>query len=121
MAKRSRLIKSPAEIEYTVRAAELADDAQDAALAVTRAGADEGRILADMHSAVFAGGGDYSGNEYIIGSGADALLCRYKSGRRCLDAQDQLTRTRPYARGRRRGHARLHRSAATGRSHRQRI
>ncbi len=86
-----RLIKSPSEIAYTRRAAELADDALDAALAISGAGADEGRILADMHSAVFSGGGDYSGNEYIIGSGPDALLCRYKSGRRTLDAQDQLT------------------------------
>ncbi len=32
-------------------------------------------------NAVFAGGGDYPGNEVIIGSGRDALLCRYKSGR----------------------------------------
>ncbi len=30
-------------------------------------------------------------NEFIIGSGPDALLCRYKSGRRMLDAQDQIT------------------------------
>ena len=28
---------------------------------------------------------------FIIGSGKDALLCRYKSGRRKLDPQDQLT------------------------------
>ena len=32
-------------------------------------------------------GGDYPANEFIIGSGPDALLCRYKSGRRRLDAQ----------------------------------
>ena len=44
-----------------------------------------------MHHAIFAAGGDYPGNEFIIGSGADALLCRYKSGRRRLDADDQLT------------------------------
>ena len=37
------------------------------------------------------GGGDYPGNPFIIGSGRDALLCRYKSGRRRLDARDQLT------------------------------
>jgi Xaa-Pro dipeptidase len=40
---------------------------------------------------VFRGGGDDPANEYIIGSGPDALLCRYKSGRRNLDADDQLT------------------------------
>ena len=73
------------------RAAELADDAFEAAIAETCAGADEGAILAAMHAAIFRGGGDYPGNPFIIGSGRDALLCRYKSGRRRLDARDQLT------------------------------
>jgi Xaa-Pro dipeptidase len=86
-----RLVKSPAEIAYTRRAAELADLAWDAALQGTRAGAFEGDILAAMHKAIFAGDGDYPGNEFIIGSGDHALLCRYHSGRRRLDAQDQLT------------------------------
>jgi Xaa-Pro dipeptidase len=44
-----------------------------------------------MQGAVFAGGGDYPGNPFIIGSGRDALLCRTKSGRRRLDANDQIT------------------------------
>ena len=44
-----------------------------------------------MHQAIFAGGGDYAGNEFIIGSGQNALLCRYRSGRRVLDPEDQLT------------------------------
>jgi Xaa-Pro dipeptidase len=88
---RLRLVKSAAELAYVRRAAELADAALDAAIAETRAGADEGPILAAMHAAVFQGGGDYPGNPFIIGSGRDALLCRYKSGRRRLDARDQLT------------------------------
>lgn len=86
-----RLVKSPAEIEYVRRAAELADLAWDAAAAGTRAGADEGVILGAMHEAIFERGGDYPGNEFIIGSGDHALLCRYASGRRVLDARDQLT------------------------------
>lgn len=88
---RLRLVKSTAELAYVRRAAELADDALDAAIAATREGADEGEILAAMQGAVFRGGGDYPGNPFIIGSGPDALLCRYKSGRRRLDARDQLT------------------------------
>ena len=72
-------------------AARLSDLADKAALDTTRAGADEGEILAAQHNAIFANGGDYPANEFIIGSGGDALLCRYKSGRRKLDAQDQLT------------------------------
>jgi len=83
--------KSPAELDMHRRAAALSDDALDAALASTRAGAFEGDILADMQGAVFRGGGDYAGNEFIIGSAERALLCRYASGRRHLDAQDQLT------------------------------
>ena len=86
-----RMVKSPAELKYIRKAGELADDALDAAIATTRAGADEGEILAAMHSAIFSKGGDYAGNEFIIGSGADALLCRYKSGRRKLSNNDQLT------------------------------
>jgi Xaa-Pro dipeptidase len=86
-----RRVKSEAEIAMHRRAAALSDDALDAAIATTRAGAFEGDILATMQGAVFKGGGDYAGNEFIIGSGPGALLCRYYSGRRHLDAQDQLT------------------------------
>jgi Xaa-Pro dipeptidase len=91
LVSRLRLIKSPAEMVYVERAAALADDALDAAIALTKPGADEADILAAMQGAVFVGGGDYPANEFIIGSAQDALLCRYKAGRRKLDANDQLT------------------------------
>jgi len=91
LVSRLRLIKSPAELVYVRRAAELADAALEAAWASSGPGAFEGDILAAMQGAVFAGGGDYPGNEYIIASGRDALLCRYFTGRRHLDADDQLT------------------------------
>ena len=91
LVDRLRLVKSEAELAYVRTAARLADAALAAATAETRPGADEGDILAAMHAAIFAGGGDYPGNAFIIGSGRDALLCRYKSGRRRLDPQDQLT------------------------------
>ncbi len=88
---RLRVLKSPAEIVYSRKAAELSDAALDAALKLIKAGADEGAILAAMQSTIFAGGGDYPANEFIIGSGDDALLCRYKAGRRKLTKNDQLT------------------------------
>lgn len=91
LVSRLRVIKSPAEIAYVRRAAELADDALDAAIELAEPGAFEGDILAAMHSAVFQGGGDDPANETIIGSGPDALLCRYFSGRRHLSDMDQLT------------------------------
>ncbi|MBU2329616.1 MAG: Xaa-Pro peptidase family protein [Alphaproteobacteria bacterium] len=86
-----RLVKSPAEIAKVTHAAELADLAYDAALPLIGPDADEAEILAAMQSAVLAGGGDYSANPFVIGSAADALLCRYKSGRRRLSQTDQLT------------------------------
>lgn len=86
-----RVVKSPAELRYVRKAGELGDAALKAAVRKTKAGADEGEILAAQQAAVFAGGGDYPANEFIIGSGKDALLCRYKSGRRKLSKKDQLT------------------------------
>lgn len=91
LVSRLRLVKSSAELAYIEKAAALTDAARDEAVRLTHADADEGDILAAMQGAVFRGGGDYAGNEFIIGSGRDALLCRYKSGRRKLDSQDQLT------------------------------
>jgi Xaa-Pro dipeptidase len=91
LVSRLRLVKSPAEIAYVRRAAELADLALDEAHRLTKPGADEGDILAAMQSIIIRGGGDDPANEFIIGSGPDALLCRYKTGRRKLDAKDQLT------------------------------
>lgn len=86
-----RAIKSDREIDLIRTAATLADNALDAAIELVRPGMDEGRILAAMQGAVFEGGGDYPGNEFIIGSDRDALLCRYHSGRRQLAEIDQLT------------------------------
>jgi len=86
-----RVIKSPTEMDYTQCAAKLADDALDEAIRLTAPGAYDGDILAAMHSAVYRGGGDDPANEFILGSGENALLCRYHTGRRNLSARDQLT------------------------------
>lgn len=91
LVSRLRLVKSPAELACIRRAAEQADAALDAALETVAPGAWEGDVLAAMQGAVFRRGGDYSGNPFIIGSGPDALLCRDHSGRRHLDAADQIT------------------------------
>lgn len=96
-----RLVKSPAEIAYLRRAAEIGDLAYHAARAEIRPGADEALVLAALQGSILAAGGDYPANEVIIGSGPvgssaagrpnGALLCRYYSGRRKLSAQDQIT------------------------------
>ena len=48
------------------------------------------KFLAEMQRVVLDGGGDYPANEYIIGSGQNALLCRYQSEKRNLVEIDQL-------------------------------
>jgi len=86
-----RVIKSTEEIVYIRKAAELADLALDQAWKHTRAGVSESKILAEMQKIVLEGGGDYPANEYIIGSGHNALLCRYQSEKRILSNTDQLS------------------------------
>ena len=86
-----RVIKSKEEIIFVKKAAELADNALDEAWKNTKAGASEAKILAEMQKIVLEGGGDYPANEYIIGSGHNALLCRYQAEKRKLSKLDQLS------------------------------
>ncbi|MBO0906395.1 M24 family metallopeptidase [Jiella sonneratiae] len=86
-----RAVKSEAEIAYVREAARIADEAFEEVLPLLAPGTDEADILAVMQGHVFRRGGDYPANPFIVGSGRDALLCRYKSGRRQLAASDQLT------------------------------
>jgi Xaa-Pro dipeptidase len=86
-----RAVKSIEEIFYVKKAAKLADDALNEAWKYTKAGASEAKILAEMQRVVLEGGGDYPANEYIIGSGHNALLCRYQAEKRILSNQDQLS------------------------------
>jgi Xaa-Pro dipeptidase len=108
-----RAVKSPAEIACVREAAALADAALDAAVAATGAGAFEGDILTALQGAIWRGGGDDPANEQIIGSGAGALMCRYYSGRRTLDADDLLTLE--FAAAWRHYHAALMRTIVVGR------
>ncbi len=86
-----RVVKSPTEITYVKKAADLADKAMEAAWVHAHAGINESKILAEMQGTIFNGGGDYPANEFIIGSGKNALLCRYQSEKRNLDEIDQLS------------------------------
>ena len=86
-----RVIKSRAELACSRRAGELADAALDEANRLAVPGAWGGDILAAMQGAVFAGDGDYSGNEFILNSGRRAIAGRYMTGRDYLGSKDQLT------------------------------
>ena len=86
-----RVVKSPAEIAYVRRAAELADDSLVAMLDVAGPGAFEGAIEAAGYKAILEGGGDLPPAGAVVGSGERALLVRSATGPRHLDAVDQLT------------------------------
>ena len=91
LISKHRVIKSKEEIVYVKKAAHLADKALDEAWKYTKAGTSEAKILAEMQRVVLEGGGDYPANEYIIGSGHNALLCRYQAEKRALSNEDQLS------------------------------
>jgi Xaa-Pro dipeptidase len=86
-----RLVKSPAEIVYVRRAAELADHSLEAMLAAAHPGAFEGDIAAAGSVPILAGGGDPPPSGPVLGSGDRALLIRSATGFRHLDPVDQLT------------------------------
>jgi Xaa-Pro dipeptidase len=86
-----RLVKSPPEIDYVRRAAELADDSLVAMLDTAGPGAFEGDIAAAGQAAILSGGGDPPPSGPVLGSGERALLIRSATGYRHLDKTDQLT------------------------------
>lgn len=86
-----RVVKSPAEIVYVRRAAELADDSLQAMLETAGPGVFEGDISAAGQSVSLGGGGDLPPSGPVLGSGERALLIRSATGHRHLDPVDQLT------------------------------
>jgi Xaa-Pro dipeptidase len=86
-----RVIKSKEEIVYVKKAAELADKALEEVWKCAKPGVSESKILAEMNRVIFEGGGDYPANEFIIGSGNNALLCRYQAEKKILSNPDQLS------------------------------
>ena len=86
-----RLVKSPTEIAYVRKAAELADASLSAMLETDGPGAFEGDIAAAGQIAILSGGGDPAPSGPVLGSGERALLIRSATGYRHLDAVDQLT------------------------------
>ncbi len=86
-----RVVKSEEEINYVRKAAALADKALNEVWKCAKEGVSESKILAEMNRVIFEGGGDYPANEFIIGSGKNALLCRYQSEKQILNQKDQLS------------------------------
>jgi len=89
LVSKLRLVKSSKEIKYVRKASELADKALEEVWKNAKTGISEGKILAEMQKVIFEGGGDYPANEFIVGSGHNALLCRYQAEKRILSNPDQ--------------------------------
>ncbi len=91
LVRNLRMVKSPTEIAYVRKAAELADRSLEAMLAAASPGAFEGDIAAAGAAPILAGGGDPPPSGPVLGSGDRALLVRSATGFRHLDLVDQLT------------------------------
>jgi Xaa-Pro dipeptidase len=107
-----RLIKSPAEIAYTRKAADLADKALESMITTAGPGVFEGEVQAAGQATIFRGGGDVAASGPVLGSGERALLIRSATGPRMLDPVDQLTME--FAGVFRRYHACIMRTVAIG-------
>ena len=107
-----RLVKSPAEIAYVRKAAELADKALGAMMDTAGPGVFEGDVQAAGQAMIYRGGGDPAASGPVLGSGERALLIRNSTGARKLDVVDQLTME--FAGVYRRYHACIMRTVAIG-------
>ena len=85
-----RRIKSEAEIAHMRKAAAILAKMTDAALAMTRPGAFEGDILAELYAIVYRNDGDPSALRYPTGCGAAANNARYTTGRHHVAENDHF-------------------------------
>lgn len=86
-----RVVKSPAEIRYVRRAAELADEAMLAMINAAQPGQLDSLITAAGLTVMLAGGGDVPPGSPLVNSGRRALYGRGVAGPRVLSENDQVT------------------------------
>ncbi len=91
LVRRLRIMKSPAELAYVRRAAELADASLLAQIAAAGPGIPESEVHAAGHAAIYLGGGDVAAAGPVLGAGERALLSRTSTGFGVLKPIDQLT------------------------------
>lgn len=85
-----RLVKSAAELAYTRRAGELADEALLAMIETAGPGVLDGTVTAAGLSVILSGGGDMPPDGPIVNSGPRAVYGRSVGGGHVLDPQDQI-------------------------------
>ena len=90
MIRRLRQIKSPAEISFMRRAAEILDLTLEAVIAAARPGILDSELKAEYLRVILDEGGDMPPNPPLFNSGPRAVYGRGVSGSRRIEPQDQL-------------------------------
>lgn len=97
LIRKLRLIKSPAEIDYTRKAAWILDRSLDAVIAAARPGVLDSEIKAEYLRATLADGADMPPNPPLFNSGPRAVYGRGVSEPRRIEVQDQILVEYPVA------------------------
>ena len=97
LIRKLRLIKSPAEIAYTRRAAEILDRSLQAVIAAARPGVLDSEIKAAYLTSTLADGADMPPNPPLFNSGPRAVYGRGVSEPRRIEPQDQIVVEYPVA------------------------
>ena len=97
LIRRLRLVKSPAEIAYTRKAAEILDRSLSAVIAVARPGILDSEIKAEYLRSTLRDGADMPPNAPLFNSGTRATYGRGVSEPRMIRDQDQLLVEYPVA------------------------
>lgn len=97
LIRRLRLVKSPAEIAYTRKAAEILDRSHDAVIAACRPGVLDSEVKAAYLASILKDGADMPPNAPLFNSGPRAIYGRGVSEPRRLEPQDQFVVEYPVA------------------------
>ncbi len=97
LIRRLRLIKSPAEIEYTRKAAEILDRSLTAVISAARPGVLDSELKAEYLRSTLADGADMPPNAPLFNSGYRATYGRGVSEPRRIEQNDQLLVEYPVA------------------------
>ena len=97
LIRKLRLVKSPAEIAYTRKAAEILDRSLEAVIAASRPGVLDSEIKAAYLTSILADGADMPPNPPLFNSGPRAIYGRGVSEPRRIDSQDQIVVEYPVA------------------------
>ncbi len=90
LVRELRLVKSPAELDYVRKAGEISDRAWKVAVSGSVPGRFLGSVYGEMMHEIMSADGDPSASRWPMGSGEDALMVRYHTGKGHIGNDDQV-------------------------------